>query len=862
MRRAKGGRLWAGAWYWHQVTAFPVRLLLDRIAGGHALPASANRLTGGMLVGSTIQDIRYAGRGFIRTPGFTLVAVMTLALGVGATTSIFSVVNGIVLRPLPYPESDRLMAVFSTDLDGARDNHSGANFLDFKTQSRSFQEIAGHRALRLTVETGDAPQLVRGNSVTPNFFSVLDVPAALGRTLSPEVDVPGSNRTVVLSHRLWQSQFGGDISILGRQVRMNEEQYAVVGVMPPEFDFPEDSEFWAASRYRVPESPVELIDPEQARNVSWLSAIGRLKQGVNLTQAQTEMSTTAERLADEYPDVNGDEDLLLVPLRESIVGQVSTTLYVLLGAVGFLLLIACANVANLLLVRASGREREMAVRAALGAGRVRIVRQLATESVVLAVSGGVIGFVLAHWGTRALLALAPNGVPRVAEVGTDIRVLGFTLATALGTGVLFGLAPAIQSFGRSTARSAAVGGTRQTASRSRNRLRNALIVAEVAVSLVLLVGAGLTARTLLSLTRVDPGFRADRTLSARVWIPGNKYQEDDQIQSFYRETLERVRAIPGVQSAGAVFSLPVNAGINGTFTFSIEGRPVEEGEEGLLAEYQIATADYFRTIGIPLLRGRSFSDGDDSEAPGVAIVNEALADTYWRNEDPIGKRITWGDPEGEETDWATIVGVVGNTRNRGLDQPATPEIYRPYLQVSLPYMTLLVRSQLEVATLTSAVRQAVMAVDPGQPISAVATLENVLFDSLGSRRFNMLLLGVFAIAALVLAAIGLYGVLSYSVTQRSNEIGIRMALGARAGGVVSRVIREGIGLALIGLVIGTAGALALTRFMSSMIHGIGTTDPVTFVAGTLMLVAIAGLASFVPALRASRVDPMKVLRSD
>jgi putative ABC transport system permease protein len=631
--------------------------------------------------------------------------------------------------------------------------------------------------------------------------------------------------------------------------------------MPPGFAFPERSQFWAASRFAVPESPVDVgDDPASVRTLSWFSVVGRLNAAVTLEQAQLEMDMISERLSADHPEV--DEATLLVPLRESLVGDVSTSLYVLLGAVGFLLLIACANVANLLLVRAAGRDREMVVRAALGAGRRRILRQLVTESVVLALAGGLAGFTLAVWGTRALLTLAPDGIPRVAEVSTDLRVLGFTLAAALGTGLLFGLAPALQSFREGAGRSAAAGGTRQTAGRPSSRLHGALIVGEVAVSLMLLVGAGLMVRTLFTLNQVDPGFSVENTLSARVWIPANKYPEDDQVTAFYRETLQRVGSIPGVESVGAVLSLPVNAGINGTFTFSIEDRVPEEDGDSFSAGFQIANPDYLQTIGIPLVSGRWFTAADDADAPGVAVVNQALVDAYWRTEEPLGKRIAFGDPTDADTDWLTIVGVVGSTRHFGLDQPVRGEIYQPYLQTALPYMTLVVRSEMDLSALTSALRRAVMEVDPEQPLSAVATMEQVLFDSLGSRRFNMLLLAVFAAAALVLAAIGLYGVLSFTVAQRANEIGIRMALGAQVGGVVGQVMRIGVGLAVIGLAIGTAGALALTRLMVSMIHGVSTTDPLTFVTGIALLVAIAALASCVPALRAARVDPVEVLRAE
>jgi putative ABC transport system permease protein len=862
------GRVRATFWYWRQVLGFASRRLADGMRGGRELPPlkrpdgqmpRRGRPYGEILVKSTLHDLRYAARGMRRAPAFTLVVLVTLGLGIGASTSIFSVVDGILLRPLPYPDSGRLVELFRTEEGGPRDNFSGANYLDIKRQSSSFAGLAGHRNLRYTVLFNDTPSLINGASVTSDFFDVLGVRAAIGRTISAASDPPGTDPVAVLSYGTWQGQFGSDPGVLGQTLQAGGSSFTIVGVMPPRFDFPDDVSFWVSSPYEVPESPVDIDDdPALVRNLSWFNVVGRLAPGVTIGQAQSEMTLVAERISQEYPAV--DEGTLVVPLHESLVGDVRGSLLVLLGAVGLLLLIACANVANLLLVRAAGREREIAVRVALGAGRLRILRQLVTESVALALTGGAIGFVLALWGTEVLLSLAPEGIPRVAEVGTDLRVLGFTLSTALATGVIFGLAPAIQSLAPASWRFASQGGMRQTTSHGRNRLRRALIVGEVAVSLILLVGAGLMVRTLATLTAVDPGFDGENVLTARVWIPATKYEEDDEIIAFYREALDRVGAIPGVLSASGVLSLPVNAGINGTFTFEIEGRESADEADSPIAGFQVASSHYLETLGIPLLRGRWFSDSDDYDAPSVVVINQALAERYWPNEDPVGKRLTWGDPTAEDTDWATIVGIVGNTRHFGLDQPPRAEIYQPYLQGSLPYLTLVVKSEVAPSTLTGAVRRAVMEVDPEQPLSGVATMEQVIFDSLGSRRFNMLLLVVFAVTAVVLAAVGLFGVLSYSVSQRSNEIGIRMALGARTVGVVGGVMREGVGLALLGLGIGIPSALGLTRLMRSMIHGVSETDPAVFAVGAALLVAIASLASCVPALRASRVDPMEVLR--
>ncbi len=813
-------------------------------------------------MGSMIQDIRYAVRGFVRAPGFAVVAVTTLALGIGATTSIFSVVNGIILRPLPFPDSDRLVRLYTTEGSEDRDNHSGANFLDIKEQSESFENLAGFITGRFSVAGAETPRVVRGAIVTPDFFSVMGVNAFLGRPVAPDTDPPGGDPSLVIGYGFWQSQFAGDVAVLGRSLRVEGGEYTVVGVMPPGFGYPGDAQFWAASRYRVPDPPFDLgIDPADNRGAQYFNALGRLQGDIDMALAQSEMTIIAERLAQTYPSVNANEGLLLVRLHESVVGDVGSMLYVLLAAVGFLLLIACANVAGLLLVRASGREKEIVLRSALGAGRLRIVRQLLTESVVLALLGGSVGFLAALWGTQALVTLAPEGIPRASEVGADFRVLAFVLAIVLGTGVLFGLAPAIQSVGRTSTLSAIVGGSRMTSSRARSRLRNGLIVSEVALSLLLLVGAGLTVRTYVALNGVDPGFDPRRTLSARVDIPERLYPSEVEQREFYRETLARVRAVPGVLSAGGVLSLPINSGIEGNLVFAIEGRPLVPGEESH-GGYQLASPDYFRTLGIPLLRGRVFTEGDGAETPGVAVINQALADLYWPDEDPIGRRVTWDDPTDADTDWVTIVGVVGNTRHDGLDEAPRPEIFRPYAQAPMPFMTLVVRSELEVTGLTSAIRRAVMEVDPAQPIYEVHPMERVLSDSLGSRRFSMLVLGVFAAAALLLAAVGLYGVLSFSVAQRSNEIAIRMALGAQVSEVIGRVIKDGFSLAAIGLVIGTGGAIALTRLMANMVYGVSARDPLTFVSGILLVTAVALAASWIPALRAGRADPMEVLRRE
>lgn len=814
-------------------------------------------------MGGLLQDVRYGIRSLASSPGITAVAVATLALGIGATTSIFSVADAVLFRPLPYPDPDRLVRIYTTDSsrDEYRGPASGANFLDWKAQGRSFEHLAAFDSVTVNLVGGEYPRRVWGASVTPDFFSVMGVDPILGRTLSPDIDGPDASPTVVLSHDFWQSDFEGDPSVLGRELKLSGVTYTVVGVMPPGFGFPGRTPLWLASRYRVPDPPYPGTDPAEERGHYYFSVVGRLGEGIGLGEAQAEMSTIAERLAQSHPDTNTSKGIRLVSLRESIVTEARPVLSVFLGAVGFLLLIACANAANLLLVRASRREREIAIRTALGAGRLRIVRQLLVEGILLALCGGLLGVLVSLWGAETLIAISPEAIPRAHEVGVDLRVLAFTLVVSLLTGALFGIAPALQ-LGRQDVQAALKeGGTAQSASRARARLRAALIVGEVAVSLLLLLGAALLMRTFLTLNGVEPGFNPAGTLAANVSIPPAKYSEDPQIAAFYRNVLDRLRSLPGVTSAGAVFSLPLRPMISASQDITVEGRPTEPGKR-LLPGYQLASHDYFRTLGIPLVRGRHFTEADVENAPPVALVNEKLAGLYWPGEDPIGRRITWDDPADGEVEWATIVGIVGNTTLYGLAEGPTPEIYRPYRQAPLPWMTLVVRSDRDPADLASAVRTSVMEVDPEQPITGVMTMEKVVSSSLDQRRFNMQLLGAFALSALTLAAIGLYGVLSFSVSQRSREIGIRKALGAQTKTVVAHVVREGLRLAVAGLAIGALGGLGLTRFISGLVHGVSPVDPVSYLLAALLLTGMALLACYIPALRAARVDPAVSLRHE
>ena len=817
-------------------------------------------ISGRYILGNLVHDLRYGIRMLIKRPGFTVIAVLTLALGIGASTSIFSVLNGVVLKPLPFPDSEKLVRIWTSSQEDDHDAWDGATFVDVQDRNDSFEEIVGYNGKGFNLAEDGPPQVLRGFSVTPNWFLMFGVDAEIGRTLSPDIDIPGSERTIVLSQRLWQSQFGGDETIIGQTLEFSEESFTVVGVMPTGFNFPEGTEIWAASQYRSPDPPFDFgADPAEVRGAEYFAVLGRLKQGVTIQQAQSEMDAIGARFREEYPDTKADEGFNIVYLRDSIVGDIRPVLFTLFGAVGFVLLIACANVANLLLVKASGRDKEVAVRMALGANRTRIIGQLITESILLALCGGFLGVLFALWGTDALLALVPEDIPRAMEVTADLGVLGFAMAISLITGILFGMAPALQYSSRNLQESIREGSGRHASGRKGNRVRNLLIIGEVAISLLLVVGAGLMMRTFFTLSAVNPGFDPTDVCSARVWIPTSRYDEDVKVRNFYREVIDGVKRIPGVESAGAVLSLPVNSGINGSLSFTIEGRPVEPGYEPV-SGYQLMSSDYFRTIGIPLLQGRTFTETDNEDAPMVAMINKALAVEMWPGENPIGQRVTWGDAISDDVEYATIVGIVGTTRHSGLDEESRTEIYRPYSQAPMPFMTLVVKSKMEESSIVSALRSVVAEVDPGQPVIEAMMMDQVLSESLGQRRFNMLLLGLFAGAALLMAAVGLYGILSFSVTQRAREIGISMALGATTSHIVGNIVREGFRLILIGLVIGTFGAMVLTRLITSLIYGVNATDPITFILGILLMIVVALTASFLPALRASRVDPMIALR--
>ncbi|MEX2262214.1 MAG: ABC transporter permease [Bryobacteraceae bacterium] len=813
-------------------------------------------------------DIRIGIRALLRYPGFTAVAVLTLALAIGANTAIFTVVNSVLLRPLRYQEPERIAVLLDQNLRGGDPGPvSPANFADWRKQSQSFEHMAATEMWGATLTGQDPAESLNGLRVSASLFPILGVNPALGRVLREEEEEPGRHRVVVLSHGLWQRRFGGDAATVGATMRLNGEAYTVVGVMPPEFHFPP---FWATQA----EMWVPLaFDPERAasRGGNSLRVFARLKAGVSLRQARAEMTAIAQRLERAYPDANTGRGISVEGLHDKVVGNVRRALQVLLAAVGLVLLIACANLANLLLSRAAGRRKEIAVRIALGASRIRLVRQLLTESALLALLGGGAGLLLAVWGTPALLALlathggARTAMPRLQEISMDGRVLLFTLAASLLTGVLFGLAPALHAV-----RSAAVQSRGTSADRRSGRLRNALVSAEFALALLLLISAVLMIRSFHRLQQVDPGFRVENVLAAQVSVRGSAFAEGPAQMNLFRQLLARVEALPGVRSAALVNHLPLAGDLWGA-TVSIEGRPEPAPGERLAAAYRVITPDYFRTMGGTLLSGRDFTQADTDGAPPVAIVNEAMLRRYWPSltpSDVLGKRVKLG-ASGSPNPWSSVVGVVKNIKQMQWAVEAYPEIYLSYFQQpwhefggTPGYMTVVVRAAARPENLAAALRGEVASLDRNLPVSEAATLEQVVADAVHQPRFHTLLLNLFSWLAVGLAALGLYGVLSFAVTARLKEFGIRMALGAQRANVLRLVMRQSIPPLLIGLAAGLTAAFVLTRLLSGLLYGVEATDPWTFGSVPPFLTAVAALAAWIPARRASKIDPVRALQEE
>jgi len=790
------------------------------------------------------QDLRFALRQLRRSPGFTVVAVLTLALGIGANTAVFSVVDAVLLRPLSYAEPDRLVTPGYL---------MSGEYLLVRERARTMEEVALHSSVGFNLSGVGDPERVPGARVSANLFSVLGVSPIVGRAFLPGEDRRGGSPVVVLGHGLWRERFDGDPAVVGREVVVDGEPRTIAGVMPPGVRFPaDDVRLWIPFAF----------DPSDAAAL-WGGAgggvVARLAPGATPAASQAELRALAPEMREANtlwdPPPDHRATLEVVPLQDTIVGDVRARLWVLLGAVGFVLLIACANVANLLLARAAGREKEVAVRSALGAGRRRIACQLLTESAVLGALGGALGLLSAAWGVRLLVGGLPADVPRVAEIGIDPRVLGFTLAASAVAALLFGSIPALRS-SRSDLRSALRAGERGSGA-APGRLAGTLVTVEFALAVVLVIGAGLLIRSFGELTRVDPGFGTESLITARVTPPETEYADAASQRAFYADLLARVEAIPGVREVDAVNRLPLVGGFAG-FAFEVEDDPYVPGTPAPVVGDRRITSDYPRTMGIPLLRGRALTAGDREGAPRVALINETMAREFWPGEDPIGKRFkeVWLDA------WTTVVGVVGDVRSYGLASEVEPEVYRPFSQLPAREMSLAVRAAGDPATLAGGLRAAVGAVDPNVPVSEIRAIEHIVSGSVAGSRFTMVLVGGFALLALALAAVGIYGVISCTVGRRTREIGLRVALGARGADVLGAVLRRALLLAGLGAAIGVTAALGATRLLESLLFGVTATDPVTFVGVPLFLVVVALLASYVPARRATRVDPMTALRQE
>ena len=803
-------------------------------------------------------DIQYALRSLVKAPLFYSIVILTLALGIGANTAIFTVVNAVLLQPLPYPAPDRLMMVWTYNPRQGFDKDVGTypNFEDWRRASESFERMSAYFGTSMTLTGSGDPVQIRGARVTHEFFETMGVAPLYGRAFVPANGQAGGERAVLLAHGLWTRRFGGDRSIVGRQLVLNGLSHEVVGVMPADFAHPADAEFW------VPLAPVgQLQGLFTARGSYWLTIIGRLKPGVTQPAAQAEMDTIAARLEREYP-ANAGIGIRLVPMHEELVGDVKRPLLILLGAVAFVLLIACANVANLLLTRAASRHRELAIRTALGAGRTRILRQLLTEGVVLAMLGGLAGLVLALWTTDLLRWLAPAALPRLSTVAINGPVLAFAAGASLLTSVLFGIVPALHASSRDSVGYLKEGGRTGSEGTRGRRLRSALAVSELAIALVLLVGAGLLVRSVVALNSQDPGFATEGVLTLHLQLPAARYGEPARVSAFYEQLVERFAALPGVEAAAAGSSLLLSR-LPNSASINIEGRPpLPRDVQNIPVPYDSVSPEFFSTLQIPLRRGRLFTRGDAPDSQPVAIVNESFVRRFFPGEDPLGRRLTFGSSTQPDTRWQTIVGVVADTKRGGFEREPWAEVYFPMRQAPDDRAFVFLRTGGDPTTLIAAAQAAVWSIDRDQAIGASRTVPELLAQQEANRRFTTLLLGIFSAVALALAIIGIYGVIAYSTAQRTQEIGIRMALGADRGSVVRMVLAGGLRIAMVGLAIGVVCAFGLTQVLSGLLFGVSARDPLTFVLVPAALLVVSLAACWIPARRAMRIEPVTALKGD
>ena len=808
-----------------------------------------------------VQDLRYGFRTLLKNPGSTLIAILALGLGIGANTAIFSVINAVLIRPLPYPDPDHLVAVFSNHRQKnlIRQKISPADFEDYRRQATAFDQLGGYQEKPAVLTGKDLPEQVESAAVSPSLFDMLGLQPTLGRRFTPDESDPDKNHVAIISDGLWRRRFGADPNITGTAMTLDGKIYRIVGIAQAGFRLLETpSEVWIP----YTPDPKELVDV--ARGHRALTIVGHLREGVSVQQAGSNVESIAHHIGEISPDTNAGCSAEVVLLREYMVGDIRTTLWTLIGAVAFVLLIACANVANLLLARAGTREKEIAVRTSLGANPIRLVRQLLTESVLLSLLGGLFGLLLAVWGVSALAHAAPVGLPRAGEISLDWRVLAFTLVISVATGILFGMAPALSTVRHDLNSVLKTSGRSTTGNRGRSRMRNLLVISEIAACVVLLIGAGLLLRSFFNLSQVNPGFRTDHVLTMQLALPAPRYP-GLKVAQFYQRLVDRTQQLPGVQSAGVCRFLPL-AGADASLNFQIEAQATQSTADQPRAKYRTVSPGYFSSMGIPLLKGRLLEGTDSERTTKVVLLNEAAARRYWPNEDPIGKRILSGV---DDNAWSTIIGIVGNVKHTGLDTVTNPETYYDYLQLPADQMgaiegtmSLVVRTVGDPIGLVATIRNELRTLDPDLPIFNVKTMEDVVQGSVAQPRFRTLLLGGFATLALILAAVGLYGVISYSVTQRVNELGVRSAMGASPRDLLTLVVGQAARMAAIGIGIGLVLAFFVARTLSKFLFGVTVLDPITFLGTAAVIFLVTLIASYLPALRATRIDPVTALRAE